>query len=724
MQTRALILRPVAALLAVILVGSLLLLPAAPADAAGVNTHGWMAVDAIDLVADPDLRALLDAHREQVRAGAIFPDVGYVPGNTFGEEAHWQRFVDAYVDQIRARDDCPDLRDPDGPCAPMIAHLMGVAGHGMGDEVWDWLFEPYSPDLDEYWTHPEVPFANEGGAEAQLDIVAVGHYGLPRPAIPPLPSTAALQAAFAHSGLPGVAASEFDLAGAGTLAWGQIVWDASSFWADRFLADVRAAMPWMSDNMVTAPGGVDWAATAIAGYWTSIWGRLLGDQPPTSVSITYPAPGQVDVPATGWERTFQPGSARGRGGARNRITAALSYSRPYRPGASGPAIPQEIPPLTMTITERATGELVPVMAGYPRSVPYNAEAGEHLIDVQPANDLEPCTWYDVAISHHEPLVDGTDRAVLPYWWAFRTDDGVGSPCPSSTSTLTGTVTGPDGQPVAGAFVLAYAPGDGLLPSDVASTRTDGTYVLPALEPGSYRLAFVPPAGSGLAIQWSGGASGRAQATDVAVPTGAAVDAQLTTQPQVSGTVSDPQGAPLPGVQVLAFSAGATWVPTASATTGPDGAYALTLAPGTYHLALVPPAGSGLPVQWLGGVASRAGTTPVDAVPGASTAADHQVLTASVAGVVSGPSGVLPGTRVLFYADHDRYAPSFELVADGAGAVELDAATPGSYRVLFVPPAASGLPAQWSGGAATRKLAPVVELVAGETTDVSTTLAGG
>ena len=111
------------------------------ANAAGIVTHAWMALEAIDRVQPPALRQLLDAHRDQVRAGAEFPDGGYwtrslgTPGGDYGEEAHWQRFHDAYVAQIRSDPACAPLTDPAGPCAATIAHLMGAAAHGMGDEV-------------------------------------------------------------------------------------------------------------------------------------------------------------------------------------------------------------------------------------------------------------------------------------------------------------------------------------------------------------------------------------------------------------------------------------------------------------------------------------------------------------------------------------------------------------------------------------------------------------
>ena len=452
---------------AVAVVCGVLAVAPSPSSAAGVSTHGWMAVSAIPEVTDPDLRALLEAHEHQVRAGGMFPDAGYVPGNTFGEEAHWQRFVEAYIDQILARDDCGDLTDPAGPCADMVAHLMGMAGHGMGDEVWDWLFEPYGPDLDEYFTHPDNTAFNEGGAESQMDVVALGVHGVPRPTIPDLPSIPALIAAFDQAGLSGVEPREFAL-----LGLGEAVWDVERQWVDTYLADIQAAMPWMSANMVTAPGGVDFAATAIAGYWESLWGRLLGDRPPTRVSITYPAPGQTDVPATGWERdSFQPGSSRGRGGARQRITAVLTSTPTYRvPG--GDPVQNELADGTMTITDRLTGQEVPVKAGFPRLVPYGADAGEHLIDVQPASDLGPCRWFDVAVGVRTPLLDRDGTTITPHRWSFRTE--------CTGNAITGTVVGPDGEAVAGAWVLAYRPTDGFAPTAIGVTGTDGAYAIPDL----------------------------------------------------------------------------------------------------------------------------------------------------------------------------------------------------------------------------------------------------
>jgi len=396
---------------------------APPAGAAGITTHSWMATEAVHHVEVPELKAVLEAHIDQVYAGAQFPDSGYVPTTVFGEEAHWQRFYDAYADIIRAKPGCGPLTDPDGPCAGEIAHLMGSIAHGMGDEVWDWLFEPMAPDLREHYLPPELAqFQGPGGEELQMDLVAIALYGRVNPDAPPLPSKPDLLAAFEAAGFHEATEEQLD--------FGQqiqaIIHDVEAAWAPEHIDGLRRAMPYLSANLVSEPGGVDFAAGAIAAEWENMWGRLLGSQPATEVSVTYPADGQRRVPAAGWVREYLPGSHADRGGARTRITAVLTYSTPYVPPEGGPGIPSLLPDGAMTLTERDSGAAVPVMAGYPKIVPYTPDPGEHVIDIQPAADLRPCTWYRVAVT--ELLLDARQEPVTPHSWDFRTGPTTGGRC--------------------------------------------------------------------------------------------------------------------------------------------------------------------------------------------------------------------------------------------------------------------------------------------------------
>jgi hypothetical protein len=423
------------------------------ANAAGIVTHAWMGLEAIGRVQPTALRQLLEAHRSQVRAGAEFPDGGYwtrslgTPGGDYGEEAHWQRFHDAYVAQIRSDPACAPLTNPAGPCAAMIAHLMGAAAHGMGDEVWDWLFEPNGPGFDESYLPPELAFLGTGGLEAQLDIVAIARHARPIGATPAIPNATKIDAAFASVGRSDIDPAAF--------TQGDALLDAErgveASWAPRHIQALERAMPWTSAHVIEAAGGIDFAADAIARYYETLWGDLLGNRPPTRVAAMAPFDGQLNVPASGWTGGYSPGSNPGNHGGLTRIAAALSSALPYRAQAGQGSLPNELPADALRLRDLESGQLVAPAGGYPRIVPYNPEAGEHVIAFQPAGDLAPCRWYQVETT--TTLVDARQQPVTPATWRFQTSGcGRGTlPRPiqgTITCDATGSFTFPAGLTMA------------------------------------------------------------------------------------------------------------------------------------------------------------------------------------------------------------------------------------------------------------------------------------
>jgi len=402
------------------------------AEASGIITHSWMARAAVPYVDDPALQAVLLAHLDQLEGGAHFPDSGYAARNLgyvdYGEESHWARFSTAYADQIRDLPNCGDLGDPAGPCATRIAHLMGAVAHGIGDEVWDWLFEPNAVDRGERYLPAALNSSfSRDGLELQMDMIAIGDYGRrTTPAIPNWPAMTRLLQVYDAINRSDVDADDLQVGYTGI----SVARSADATLTSRYHDLITANMPWTSSHVVTAPGGIRFAARAIAAVWENLWGRMLGEQPDTVVGITYPAPGQVDVPATGWDRAeFLPGSGAGRGGAQTRIVAVLDSALPWVGSPAGP--PAALPPGAMTLTE-VDGEVpVPIRAGYPRAVPYGPDAGEHTVGLQPDANLDPCTEYRVDVT--EELVDAEGRPVVPMSWTFTTDG-----CP-------GVVRRPDAQ---------------------------------------------------------------------------------------------------------------------------------------------------------------------------------------------------------------------------------------------------------------------------------------
>ena len=98
----------------------------------------------------------------------------------------------------------------------------------------------------------------------------------------------------------------------------------------------------MSHNIVTAPGPGSMPARAIAAQWDDMK-RIKGQGPTTLISSTYPADGQRRIPATGWVRSYQPGSHEDRGGARpHRRVGELRL--PYRHVGGRPSRPTPSPP--------------------------------------------------------------------------------------------------------------------------------------------------------------------------------------------------------------------------------------------------------------------------------------------------------------------------------------------------------------------------------------------
>lgn len=128
---------------------TLLALCAAPAALAhGINGHvhvtGW-AIEALppgelaDFFAEPEVR-------DAALIGAAFPDSGYAIGDPYGELAHWEPYVGAHLAWIQGH-----LGPPFETLEARkhVAFLMGLASHGLQDELFDSLFL-YQVDLHDH----------------------------------------------------------------------------------------------------------------------------------------------------------------------------------------------------------------------------------------------------------------------------------------------------------------------------------------------------------------------------------------------------------------------------------------------------------------------------------------------------------------------------------------------------------------------------------------------
>jgi len=253
--------------------------------------------------------------------------------------------------------------------------------------------------------------------------------------------------------------------------------------------------------------------------------------------------------------------------------------------------------------------------------------------------------------------------------------------------VAGTVTDPDGLPVAGAAIKAVSSFSTSAASafahDAAVSGADGRYQV-VLIAGSATLAVSPPAGSPLAIHVEGG---RPLAGDLTL------DFRLGAGHRASGRVMLADGTPIAGatVSVTASTLGQDTV--ASVVTDAAGAYAFALESERYQLtATLKDAGkdtpSTLPRAWS--VSSEFFNLNSDVV------LDFPLAPVRLAGAILRSSGAgVAGVGVG--ADSNGAAPPLSwfssagtgaTAADGRFAVSL---LPDSARIGYVPPAGSGFP---------------------------------
>jgi hypothetical protein len=116
-------------------------------------------------------------------------------------------------------------------------------------------------------------------------------------------------------------------------------------------------------------------------------------------------------------------------------------------------------------------------------------------------------------------------------WSALGVSSAGATGPASRRVL--IVTDATGRGVPGVTVSAYGPGDTWVGLYGTRTVADGSYRIAGVRVADYRVRVVPPAPSGLAIEWYDNAPTAASAKTVAVTSGTTttgIDAQLGASP--------------------------------------------------------------------------------------------------------------------------------------------------------------------------------------------------
>jgi len=259
---------------------AMLMVGSPTAQANGQTTHLWISDTAITHIETPELRDLVLEHRGHLRMGTMFPDGGYAVGHEYGEHAHWEPFQDQYRDWIVAQFD-----DPIGvEAAPHVAFYLGLASHGMADQVFDSMYMERSKvyDGDFGWqdaaksldTSQDVVFADLVGAQSA-----------PQTQLPDI-----LPDLFAASGIDVAMETLEDGQG-----WLEVAVDGVSGMSEvsTLVDDHLASFPWGCSHLLdpAVPGAPPFEARVVAAYWESLWADLQGTPLPLTVIGSWPSDG-------------------------------------------------------------------------------------------------------------------------------------------------------------------------------------------------------------------------------------------------------------------------------------------------------------------------------------------------------------------------------------------------------------------------------------------------
>ena len=258
----------------------------AQALANGQTTHIWIALEAIDHTETAELRGLLERSDLQQRfvSGAQFPDGGYAVNDGYGEIAHWEPFQGAYLAWIQETYTQPW----DEEALEHIAFWLGLAAHGMADQVFDAMYMERAKkvfDADQDWAAvsfdeaTDVAFAAEVGGQTPYDLV-------PYEQMVELMASAAGHTVSVETMEDGQTLLQVAVAGVAYLAS-----------QDDQVARYREAYPWGTAHLTdpSVAGSPPYEAEIVGAYLESLWSTLHGGDPAATLG-SWPRDGAYDHP--------------------------------------------------------------------------------------------------------------------------------------------------------------------------------------------------------------------------------------------------------------------------------------------------------------------------------------------------------------------------------------------------------------------------------------------
>ncbi len=262
-------------------------------------------------------------------------------------------------------------------------------------------------------------------------------------------------------------------------------------------------------------------------------------------------------------------------------------------------------------------------------------------------------------------------------------------------------------------------------TDGTTTDDTGVYELNGLPAGTYRVEFSDGMGNVYATEWYNDKPDRDSANDIVVASGATVmdiNASLATGGRITGKVFQPNGTtPIAGVTVSAFRLiGTEWMHEGDATTGADGAYALTgLATANYRVRFMDQAIGLYITEWHNNAADRDTGADVGVVAGSTVPNLNATLAVAgfISGTVTGSDGTTPLTGIsieVIAFDGTDWNFVNDATTDSLGRYQVGGLRTGNYRVGFMS-GAGAYKDEWYDDKADSLSANDVAVTAGATT---------
>lgn len=260
---------------------------ASAAWANGQTSHLWISDHALSHLPEGELRELLLRQdlRVMLDSGTMFPDGGYAVDHPYGESAHWEGLQAPYLEWIRAEHEPPWTDE----AAQHIAFLMGMASHGMADQVFDsnYMERARVYDAESPWETESMDEATDVAYAAARGGWEIDGSWLPAEALVPL---------FAQH-----QAIEVD---ADTLESGQGLLEVAVWFVGQAaqnpetVAEYEAQWPWATTHQLEdVPGAPECEGRIIAEYWQALYRRLREEPAESALLASLPPDGGWAHPA-------------------------------------------------------------------------------------------------------------------------------------------------------------------------------------------------------------------------------------------------------------------------------------------------------------------------------------------------------------------------------------------------------------------------------------------